>query len=959
VSDAFERVAELFERARGLAPGERAALLDVECADDAALRDEVEALLAHEGAGADDALSDVRLDSVRRKLSDIASGAGAVIPDAAAPERIGEFTVVRRIGAGGMGVVYEALQERPRRAVAVKLLRPGLVTERARRRFEREAEILGRLRHPGIAQVFEVGECDLGGGPQPYLAMELVEGRPLVEHVTSSGLGVRARVELAAAICDAVHHAHTQGIVHRDLKPDNVLVEADGRPRVLDFGVAHAALGEDARGTLQTSDGEIVGTLDYMAPEQISGGDAARSPAVDVYALGAILHEMLTGETPHDLEGLSLVAAARRIAEGDPRPLLETAPGLPQDLGWIVDRALSPDPARRYASALALGDDLRRFLADEPVRARPASSLYKLERFVRRNRYVAAGIAVAFTGLAGGLVASIALFLEARAAQGEAEAAANKAEAVNSFLLERMLESFSPLELGRDVRVADVLDLAAPSIDDAFAGQPLTGAAVRHTLGRSYAELGLVEESHEQLVRAHADLLALLGPSHPDTLAAAADAGHATSARLGAKAALEITGPAFAAMERRGGARSTPEGLRLAQAHAEALFDAEQRDEGIALVNRTLALAEDALGLDDVTLSVRYQLARMRTTTGDLDGAEAELEAYLAGVRELHDRGDPREIKALLELAWTRYDRRGPDEDSLGLAREALERARDDLGPDHPETLRAVSTLASILTEAGDFDAALEANEQAYAAYARLLGTEHASTLRIHSNGAIILRRAERLDEALEVAQESLRRREAALGDDAGDVAQAYDVLGAIHLERGEMDEAAAALAESVARARAAFGPKSSQVADALFNLGTLHSRAEDYGAAEETYRELYETELEIHGARHRNTQQDRFQHARAIAMQGRHAEAVPILAEVLDVQRTIFDADDESLLLTQAWLGQELLRSGDAAAALPQLEEALAGLRAGEHFGTIEGADLEENLAEARRVAVGEGRDD
>lgn len=171
--------------------------------------------------------------------------------------------------------------------------------------------------------------------------------------------------------------------------------------------------------------------------------------------------------------------------------------------------------------------------------------------------------------------------------------------------------------------------------------------------------------------------------------------------------------------------------------------------------------------------------------------------------------------------------------------------------------------------------------------------------------------------------------------------------------------EAAAALGESLERSRAAFGPKSSRVADALFNLGTLHSRSEDHAAAEETYRELYEIELEIHGPRHRNTQQDRFQHARAIAIQGRHAEAVPILAEVLEVQRTIFDPDDEPVLLTQAWLGQELLRSGDAAAALPELEEALAGLRAGEHFGTIAGADLEENLADARRAAAGEGRDD
>lgn len=952
MTDDFERVAALFERARGLAPAERAALLDVECGGDAALRAEVEALLAHEDDGADDALSDVRLDSVRRRLSDLASGAAAPMPDAGTPERIGEFTVVRRLGAGGMGVVYEALQERPRRAVAVKLLRPGLVTERALRRFDREAEILGRLRHPGIAQVFAVGECDLGGGPQPYLAMELVEGRPLVDHVTEAGLDVRARVELAAAVCDAVHHAHTQGIVHRDLKPDNVLVEADGRPRVLDFGVAHAVEGEGARGTLQTRDGEIVGTLDYMAPEQIDGGDAARSPAVDVYALGAILHELLTGATPHDLDGLSLVAAARVVAEDDSRPLRETAPGLPQDLGWIVDRALSPDASRRYTSALAVADDLRRFLADEPVRARPASSLYKLERFVRRNRYVAAGIAVAFAGLTGGLVAAISLYVEARAAQREAESAADKAEAVNSFLLQRMLESFSPLELGRDVKVADVLDLAAPTIDATFRGQPEVAAAVRYTLGRSYSELGLVEESYAELRRAYDDLVRLKGSAHADTIAAAAAAGREAISLLGATPAAAFTA---AAREGAAGARgdeARTAKLELDLVHASAIFDAGRRDAAGALAEATLAEAQRTLGRDDLTLEIQYELARFAGAGGDLDRAKQLLRDYLAEVRALHEAGDVREVQAIIELGWIEYDRVGPSDEVAGLVREALERSRADLGERHPETLRALATLSSLLAEAGDTDGALDTNAEALDAYEDLLGAEARATLRILSNRVIILRGDDRLDEALDVAREVLDRREAALGADDPDVANAYDVLGAVLIERGEFDEASEALEESIRRARRTLGDTAPQVADPLFNLATLYSREARYAEAEATYLELYELELEIHGAEHRNVQQDRFQYARAIAMQERHAEAAPILAEVLEAQRGLLDADDHALLLTQAWLGQELLRSGRPVDALPHLERSLDGLRAGEHFKTIEGAEVEENLAEARRSA-------
>ncbi|MEM8712296.1 MAG: serine/threonine-protein kinase, partial [Planctomycetota bacterium] len=260
----FELVAGVFEAARHLSGAARAAFLEERCEGNDGLLQEVQSLLSH--GDADDGLSEDVLSDVRRRMSQVALQESAAAPlptEVALPKRIGPYAVVRRLGAGGMGVVYEALQESPSRSVAVKVLRPLAAGESMLRRFEREGEILARLRHPGIAQIYATGTCDLGSGEQPYLAMELIEGSALNAYVKSQGLDTPGVVRLFAELCRALHHAHTQGVVHRDLKPENVLVEADGRPRILDFGIAHV-IGHDERvETLRTADGDVIGTLDY------------------------------------------------------------------------------------------------------------------------------------------------------------------------------------------------------------------------------------------------------------------------------------------------------------------------------------------------------------------------------------------------------------------------------------------------------------------------------------------------------------------------------------------------------------------------------------------------------------------------------------------------------------------------------------------------------------------------
>ncbi len=319
----------------------------------------------------------------------------------ALPERIGAFRVLRRVGAGGMGVVYEAEQLSPRRRVALKMMHPTLTSPEALKRFELEGQVLARLQHPGIARVFECGSFDLGRGAQPYIAMEFVDGCDVKSYCDREQLSVARRLELAASIADAVQHAHERGVVHRDLKPANVLVDARGTAVVVDFGVARASE-SSLDVSVQTQTGQLLGTLAYMAPEQLVGPRSAVTRQVDVYALGAMLYELLAGRTPHDVSALPLAAAIALLASAEAPKLGRVRADLRGDVETIVAAALERDPRRRYASAADFAADLRAHLAHRPIRARRPSLAYRARKFVRRRRgLVAAGAATLLALLAG------------------------------------------------------------------------------------------------------------------------------------------------------------------------------------------------------------------------------------------------------------------------------------------------------------------------------------------------------------------------------------------------------------------------------------------------------------------------------------------------------------------------------------------------------------------------------
>src|SRR5262249_6111118 len=322
----------------------------------------------------------------------------AFAPPAPRFPAIDRYRVVRVLGEGGMGVVYEAEQDNPRRAVALKVVRPGLASPAVLKRFTHEAQILGRLHHPGIAQVYEAG---LGDDGQPFFAMEFIRGLPLDEYARRHGLDLRAGVALLARVCDAVQHAHDHGVIHRDLKPANILVEETGQPKVLDFGVAHVTDADLLTGAGLTQTGHLLGTPSYMSPEQVTADPAAVDRRADVYPLGVILFALAAPRLPFQLEHCPLAEAARLILEQDAPRLGSINPQLRGDVETIAAKALEKDRARRYPSAADLAADLRHWLAHEPIRARPPSALYHLRKFARRHKgLVGGGLA---TGLAPGL----------------------------------------------------------------------------------------------------------------------------------------------------------------------------------------------------------------------------------------------------------------------------------------------------------------------------------------------------------------------------------------------------------------------------------------------------------------------------------------------------------------------------------------------------------------------------
>ena len=788
--DRHQLAKQLFLECCDLSPEPCAAFLTQRCGQDLPLREEVEAMLAF----------DRQQPEFLRRPPELPK-----LPPARLPEQIGGFRVLGVLGEGGMGTVYEAEQEHPRRRVALKVMRPGLASASMLHRFAGEVAALGRLAHPGIAQIFEAGTFDDGHGSQPYFAMERVRGVNLSEHARRLELGTRERLELVARVCAAVHHAHTQGIVHRDLKPANVLVDEHGQPKVLDFGVARSLDIDAQTATFATDVGQMVGTLPYMSPEQVAADAAAIDARSDVYSLGVLTYELLAGRLPHDLRGKLIHEAARIIQEREPAALSSVNPVLRGDLETIVAKCLEKERSRRYQSARALADDIERYLRNEPIQARPATRLYQLRKFARRNRVLVIGALLVFFALLLGLAGTGWQAVRALDRQRQAEHEASRVRAVLDFFLSGMLTSVNPWEQGRDVRMVSVLDLAAEQAGAAFEGDPELEAEIRSSLGQIYRNLGFHQKARPHLERSYERWHELRGPDHATTLAAGSLLG-------------------------------------------DLFRDLGLRDQSLALLEPVLARCRAKLGAShSTTLACLSRTAGLYLELERFDDAERLNREALEQRVRLFGEAAPQTLDSKYGLAQAYLSQQRFD-DSERLMQEVHQGRLAQLGPRHPRTVQALQARARSLMPLGKYEAAEELYRKALATLREVLGDEHPDTIDAINDLAGAVHEAHGPGQAEPLNREALELGRKVLGPDHPGLAEFLNNLASALEELGRLDEAGAMYDESLEIRERCYGPNSLHVAKALNNLGTFHHRRGLTGDAEEFYRRAIALYLDLFG---------------------------------------------------------------------------------------------------------------
>ncbi len=778
----FARVATVIAGVHALDGDSRAAYLDAACAGDPGLRAEVESLLAQ----------DAVMPPLLATAGALAAFAGAAgnEPGAEAehPPAIGGYRILGVLGQGGMGTVYRAQQVVPlEREVALKLVRRGLDTDRIIARFAGERRTLAMMDHPAIARVFDAGASDDG---RPYFVMELVEGTPITALCEARDLAIADRLALFLAVCAGVQHAHQKGIIHRDLKPSNVLVrEQDGGlvPKIIDFGIAKAITDDSPSHTLLTLAGDVVGTPEYMSPEQAGVFDGGVDTRTDVYSLGVILYELLTGRRPHVFAAATMGEILQVLAGAQPARPSAVVPSrrrvLAGDLDNIVLKALATAPADRYGSVEQFADDVRRHLEGLPVGARAATWTYRGAKFVGRHRAGVAAAAAALLLLGGSAavlgVQATRLALErdrAVAAEQRARAEAATSARVTEFLVD-VFEVSDPSESrGNSVTVREVLDRGARQLDTGLADQPEIRATLQVAIGRVYQNLGLPRVAETLLATALAGRRAVLGNDHA-SVGESLDHLARLKRELGTTTEAEALYREALAIKRRTLGPAHPSIALTLNNLANAVRDRNAFAEAEALAREGLDMRRALLGDEhaDVAESL-HDLSAVLWLKGDFAGAETQFRATLALDRKIHGDG-------------------------------------------HPVVAIDLNSLGQVLTDRGASEEAEAVLRESHAIVTRLYPYEHRETaMSLRDIGAALVPQR-RFDEAEALLREAMAIHERISGRQSDGVWHCLLRLGRSRLARGDLAGAEAVFSEYLAIGRHLFGGADARVARGLTSL--------------------------------------------------------------------------------------------------------------------------------------------